>query len=527
MAFLKQGNNSIFLEIGDETKRKLVRPLVNKPICIWGHAFPSPEIAVQIPGGSIEKARLREYFFHVCTAIDRVGTGCVLHAAQDPAWQYLTQRDQTNKKGHRVDFPMRPHWLLPVWSYADTMIKVIRNSGQVFEGMDEWDTEGHDIRECDWQVWFKQLGNDKRNRTYKSQRMDSAKFEITITEEQIKAAWDEAKKEYAPLTPEKIREKMLVVTPEEATKKYLQARAEQTSFNPAQLTEGTQGASPFPPLASQPQLMAPPASPNTTVVTPSVATNPTVTLPPPPAQADVSAMLKGLSPEQLAQMATLLQAQQVAGHGPAASVGSSAPPAGGEVQRPLADSSPKVPATSAPPPTPTASTSHGGNPADYVLESGKYKGKKLGEVVQLDPKYLLFFRSTQSEQVKAIITAAIEAKPSMPPPVATAQPTPAPTQAAPPVQSAPAQNGAAPTPTSDGGDRRTVLVGECKALLTQIPEFKGKGMGDNMMPFLRAVSGGKFDYTEWTVPELEKLQEALTKKLADSQARTQQAAAAN
>lgn len=520
MAFLTQNNNTIFLEINDENKKKLVRPLAVKPICIWGHAFPSPEILVQVPGGEVEKARLRDYFFHVCTAIDRIGTGCMIHNTQDPAWQYLPQRDQTNKKGHRVDFPMRPHWLLPVWSYADSMIKVIRNSGQVYEGMDQWDTEGRDIRECDWQVWFKQQGQDKRNRTYKSQRMDSAKFTIEIPDEQIKAAWDEAKKEYLPLPPEKLREKMLCLTPDEASKKFLAARAESVSFNPAQLSAADQpGASPFPPMNSgQPQLPAttqPASAPATT--TPATSSQP----------ADVSSMLANLSPEQLRQMATLLQAQKVAGGEPVQSVGSSAPPDGGEVQPPLASSSPK--AQEAPVSTPAA-VAPNGNPLEYVLESGKYKGKRLAEVVQVDPKYLVFFRSTQSESVKAIITAAIEAKPVMPPSTPTQPSTPAPVASA-PAQSVPVSTttppAAAATTEQPTADKRTALVAECKGLLMQIPEFKGKGMGDNMMPFLRAVSGGKFDYTEWNIPELEKLQAALVKKLAESQARTQQTAAAS
>jgi hypothetical protein len=132
-----------------------------------------------------------------------------------------------------------------------------------------------------------------------------------------------------------------------------------------------------------------------------------------------------------------------------------------------------------------------GAPEEYVLPNGRYAGKKLGDLTTLDPKYLQYLRSSGTEIQKSLAGKMIDAKPAMP--------------AAVPEQAVIAA-------VADGLDQKT-LVGECKALLKQVKEFQGAGIGKEMIPFLKSIGGAKYDYTEWSIGDLSTLKRKLAERL--------------
>lgn len=555
MAFLNAGGApTIFLEITD--KAKLVRPLASAPIPIWGHNINSIESAAQI-NGKVEKIFLRGYHFEVCTATDRSGTGCRLDNRIDPGWNQLEAKAQTNRRGQRVDFPKKPVYLLPVWSYADNAIKMMRGGNQLFENMDAWDTQGHNIMDCDWSVWKEQKGQNKMNVEYKSQRMDSSQFTAAeITDEQKKQCVAEAMKNYTPLDDAKLFAKMNVLTVEEATKNLLEARArsnpalagapQQNALPPASPFSVPNQTNAMPPLAlplpAAPQVTTTAQMPNTmvqqqpTVVTAAGA----VVIPPLPgyeamwgilnddqkrqlyAQVGVTVPVGGAPTVPLAHVAAAPSAPavvpgfkdinpqvpvQTTTNLPGTPVPATSSPAvlsqaaSTNVQVTTSVPAQTAPVVSQPVSTVTSPSSQfTGAPADYILESGKYQGKRLGDIAVADLSYLKFFRSTQPDHIKALINAVVDAKPEMPAAVAAAP-------AAPPPTSPAAANITAAV------DERAVLVKECREIIANITEFKGAGMGSHLIPFLRQVSGAnKFDYTEWDLNTLNKLKLALLTK---------------
>jgi hypothetical protein len=120
-------------------------------------------------------------------------------------------------------------------------------------------------------------------------------------------------------------------------------------------------------------------------------------------------------------------------------------------------------------------------------------GKTLAEVAKADLNYLKFYRSVvKDEAVKALIVSFLDAKPAMP-------------------EVAPPQAASAPPTVAEAAtaaDQKTSLVTECKTLLNEFPEFKGRGLSENMMPFLKSTIG-RWDYTECDVAGLTKLKSAL------------------
>ena len=431
MAFLNNSGLDIFLEIPVEPASKMFRPLAKEPIPIWGHGFPTPETAVQIPGGKAELLRLRDYHFEPCVAIDKRGTGCACCSTIDPAWNLLGPKEQTNRKGQRVDFPKRPVYLMPVWSYADNAIKVLRGGNQVYEDMDKYDTEGRDIRACDWKV-FKT--GTKMTTKYFTSRQDSSTFAMSISDADIKQAMADALKEYMPTPPDKLPGRMAVMSVEEATKKFMES----------QRTAPIAGAPALPPggFTGQAQLPAAPAQDLTSL------------------QAQLAA----------------LQAQLLAATKP---VAAPAPAPGGQSDIPFEHKAAAPVAAAA-----------AVDPKGFVLDGGKYIGSTVGDVLDKDPEYLKFYRAyVKDPAVKAYIDSALNAKPPVPvqappPPVATT------TDATPVVPD------------------RQALVTEVRAMIDTFPDFKGRGLGDNLIPFLKGVLG-RFDYTESNVQDLVRLKGAL------------------
>jgi hypothetical protein len=178
MGFLSEnsGGPSVYLTVGDDKNKKLVRPLGAKPQSLWVHKIQE----VKTMGPNNQMITLRRFRHETCTATGRNGVGCYLCNTPDPLWHMLSKEEQTNKKGQRVDFPKTPIHILPVYEHTAAEVVVMRGGNQLFEEMDKWyDTQADrmkDLGRCDWQVW--KTGQGKRTE-YKSSRMDVSHFDVT------------------------------------------------------------------------------------------------------------------------------------------------------------------------------------------------------------------------------------------------------------------------------------------------------------------------------------------------------------
>jgi hypothetical protein len=216
MGFLDaNGGSGIFVEVPDMQHKKLLRPLADKPTAIWGHGIPSPETYITLSTGKTLPARLRDYHFEICTATNRRGQGCRVCNRQDAAWNFLSQRDQTNRKGQRVDFPKKCVYIIPVWDYEEQEVKILAGGNQLFEEMAKYsDQEGKDVRACDWYVW---KGGQGKTTKYESSRQDATTFSETVSAERIAEAVKEAVLDrYTPLSDEELNRKLLPMTVEAA-----------------------------------------------------------------------------------------------------------------------------------------------------------------------------------------------------------------------------------------------------------------------------------------------------------------------
>lgn len=434
MAFLNNSGIDIFLEIPVEPASKMFRPLTKEPVQIWGHGFPTPEVAVMLPNGQSTLLRLRDYHFERCIAVDKRGTGCLCCSSTDPAWNLLGPKDQTNKKGHRVDFPKRPVYLLPVWSYAENAIKILRGGNQVYEGMDKWDTEGRDIRDCDWKVW--KTGQGKTTK-YSTSRQDSSTFTNPVDETNVKVALADALREYEPTPNDRLVAKQYAMTVAEATQKYMESQKQGPMVGAPALPVGG--------FATQAQL--------------------------PAATPDIDALQKQLA-ELQAQMAAAKAVVVTPPATPTAQGGQAGPFDQGAAAKSAAAVDPKL----------------------AVLDGGKYVGSTIGAILDKDPEYLKFYRAyIKDEVVKSYIDAALNAKPAIPAPQATPASVPP------------------PSPVDNVITDRQAIVKDVRAMIDSFADFKGRGLGDNLIPFLKSVIGS-YDYTEANVQDLMRLKQALDQR---------------
>jgi hypothetical protein len=238
MAFLNSGGaDDIFLKIEEGDQRaKMFRPLADKPIALWGHNVQSIETAALLPTGKNQMVRVRDYIFHRCTSTNRAGVGCGFCNQQDPAWSILDTTDQTNRKGQRVDFPRRPHYLMPVWSYADNAVKVLKGGNQVYEDMDKWDTAGRNVRECDWSIWKE---GQKKSTKYKTMRQDATAFNVPLEPGIAEKAMEEALGTYTILTPDEIMKAITPISVDAAVALFMRSNAQSAGLQlPASPTSG-------------------------------------------------------------------------------------------------------------------------------------------------------------------------------------------------------------------------------------------------------------------------------------------------
>lgn len=222
MGFLDSNSTSSFVEVTD--KKHKIRPLISKPIKKWLHKFPTPESVVEIDGKP-EVLRLRDYHEEICTSTDQRGSGCAVHGRQDPAWHLLTGRDQTNKKGQRVDFPASPKYLTLCWDYdaegGAGDVKWLKGGSQIYAEMNKWDDTGRSITECDWFVW--KTGKGKTTE-YASSREDCTTFNGVVTDERKAQALEELKKEFTSLAAGELERAMVACSPAQAKAKFLEGR---------------------------------------------------------------------------------------------------------------------------------------------------------------------------------------------------------------------------------------------------------------------------------------------------------------
>lgn len=221
MGFLNSNSQqSIFVDINGPDKKRRVRPLISKPQQKWLHSFPTPETIVQVDGKPVQ-IRLRDYHEEVCVGTDRRGSGCLVHNRPDPAWNYLSQRDQNNKKGQRVDFPSKPKYFTLVWDYDDNRVAWLRGGNQIYGEMDKWDDTGRSIEECDWLLW--KIGQGKTTE-YQCTRLDSTTFTVEVPQADKEAAMHDLQIELTPLSPQALEQAIAVMTPEQALAKYLESQ---------------------------------------------------------------------------------------------------------------------------------------------------------------------------------------------------------------------------------------------------------------------------------------------------------------
>jgi hypothetical protein len=169
--------------------------------------------------------------------------------------------------------------------------------------------------------------------------------------------------------------------------------------------------------------------------------------------------------------------------------------------------------------TPKPNASWDGTLETYVVENGKHAGKKMGDLLVMDPKYVEYLRAQgYDDVVKHVAAQLLDKKPVMPQPVKSIEASPAPT--VPPITKNDGSTVAQQQPeaiVSDNEAQRLALAQECKTLVGQVADFKGPGLSRNFIPLLKSITGAKrLNYMEeWNVSELQALKTKLNEKLGN------------
>ncbi len=175
MGFIEDSmkKNSIFVEVTVNPKK--VRPEEKIPLSTWVHVINKVMSGPQ-PGAKV----LRSFSQEPCTSTGRSGAGCKLCNMQDPLWHLLDKKNQTSRKGERVDFPKRQMHYIAVYEYTDSTVRILRGGNQQFKGMNEWygsqKGDNQNLTRCDWQVW---KVDGPVYPEYKSSREDASQFQVT------------------------------------------------------------------------------------------------------------------------------------------------------------------------------------------------------------------------------------------------------------------------------------------------------------------------------------------------------------
>jgi hypothetical protein len=502
MSFFDIQRTTIYLKV--DANAKIVRPLSQKTIGKWVHIIPSCDVIKDN-----KKISLR-YFTMVDADFSKF-----MKENVDPLWDLLDNDSKFNQKGERVDFPLRPQHVLAVWSYSDNDVKIVKQGNQFYEEMVKYFDQGGDITTCDWACWAE--GSGRRGKKYKTSRRDSSPFNCAVPREvlaqKIQAAMDQAISDLRPFKDEA------------AMLKFISGKSaeEATSFNyganaPSQFVPPQQQAQPQPQLPAyvpggptpmvhgqqppmQPQMPYPQPQPN--MYQPQYQPQPQVQVA--PVQAPPPAQMPSY-PQQYPQQVQYPQtsaapqspyppstsAMPQPGYTPVAPQPQTYVPQ----QMPQQVEVPNAPVTSAPvfappaqpmpqqQPQPQAqqagalpfqgvapvNAGAGQNPAGFLIDFGKHKGKTLGWIKDNDASYLSFLKGNKKELVPLIdqlMGGGMQVNITPPPPPQAGQ----------------------PQPVQDNEEQRHKLVKELNQKIMSIPEFQGTGIVERMMPFLRQTIG--------------------------------------
>jgi hypothetical protein len=438
----------------------------------------------------------------------------------DPLWDKLDMDNKFNREGKRVDFALRPQHILPVWSYLDQDVKIVKQGNQFFEEMVKYYDAGQKVTDCDWMCWADGTGRTKK---YQTSRQDRSQFvppiDPNLIGQKMQVLMKQALEELRPFATEEDMLKHI----------YGQASQEATAFPyganaPAQLPGNVQvqvpanapvgmpgytpGGAPTIPLGTMPGFQPPQAAPQQAWMPPqtSAAPQPAPWTPPQtsaaPVQQTWTPPQQQAAPQQVAPQQTWAPPaqtwappapQQQAWTPPAPQQQTWTPPA---PQQPAKVEIPNAPVASAPvyapPPQPQQVSAPPATPADVVLDFGKHQGKSLGWIRDNDSSYLSFLKGNRKELIPAIEAML----------GGTSVPTQGPAKAAP--QAA---------PSGDMEAMRAQLVKEINQKIMSVPEFQGAGIHANMMPFLQATIGTT-NFSDAPLDQLQALKAAVDTKLA-------------
>lgn len=535
MGFLKIKSSSIYLEVTNQPK--LIRPLFKETEGRWCHSIPSCK-SRDLSG---KQVTLRKF-----SMVDADFSQWMKNNP-DPLWDKLDGMDQTNQKGERRDFPLRPMSLLPVWDYnandGKGDVKMVKQGNQFFEEMVKYYDQGGDVTNCDWMCWTEGEG---RRKNYKTSRQDKSPFNCPISQEELQQKCQEVmEKALSDLRPFKTEEELLKFIRGESdngANTLPQGQGvpqnQMPNYQPGGQSPGPQLGTPALPPANNP-----PQPQNVQVGGPVPQTqthqqNPNVVQPPNTGVVPNMQQPQAWSPQPTAQqvpMPAYAQNQQPQGvptgpqvtpsYTPQAVPQQSMPPQNQPYQ-PQQQQQDEVanapisgqPVYAAPPPTtpvpqpqvqqppqpqqPQVQQSpqqENGDPRSIVVQTGKHAGKTLGWVFDNDNSYLSFLKGHE-KQLKPAIEALLSGDTG-------GNGAPAPQQApAPAPQQAPAGDNV------DQEATRQQLVQAINEKCFQVPEFQGPGIANNMMPFLEQVIGTT-NFSDAPLPDLQKLNAAIDAKL--------------
>lgn len=493
MGFLQIKRESVYLTI-DATVR-MIRPLLKEAVGKWVHMIPS--CSVSGPDG---KPQLIRRF--CCVDAD---FSSWMKNNQDPLWDRLDNMDRWNRAKERQDFSMRPQHIIPVWSYQDNDVKVVKQGNQFFEEMVKFYDAGGDVTSCDWLCWTEGSG---RTTKYLTTRQDRSPFnpgvDPTSLGPKVQAVMTQA---ISDLRPFKTEEDMLKyifgkVADEDAAFPYGANQAPQipqsvtppVSQQVPSVPQYMPGGQPVVPYTTVPSpVSAPPAqqpvwAPPVTNQVPMGWTPPSTTAAP---QQPVTTSVPQWTPPT-----TTVVPPQSWGPPPVSTMPSYVAP-GAYTQamqpQPPRVEVPNAPVNSAPvfaPPQPILT----GNPADFVVSSGKHAGKTLGWIKENAPDYLSFLKGNKKELIP-LIEQLLGTPSATPPPVNQPHPQVAVQQ------------------SQDDDAMRSQLIREINQKIMSIPEFQGQGIATKMMPFLQQTIGTTA-FSEAPLDQLQTLKNAVDAKIS-------------
>jgi len=519
MAFLQIKRDSIYLSI--ESTPKPIRPLMSESKGKFVYSIPA---CVQIIN-NVKKDRRR--FMSLDTDFSRW-----LKNNPDPLWDLLDTKDKFDRDGKRQDFAVRPQHILPIWSYMDNDVKIVKQGNQFYDDMEKYDEGGGKVTDCDWMAWTEGSGFSKR---YFTSRQDRSQFtpliDPKLLAQKIQVLIQQA---LSDLVPFKTEDEMLryiygsVVEEAAAFPHGVNAPAqipEQTGmpYNvmPAYMPGGTppiqHGALPTPQQWQQPQPQPQPQPPQQQPQPPQQQWSPPgpqqqmpqqqvsqqqwtapvpqqAWTPPAPQQAWTPPV-----PQQTSQPQWTPVQQPPAQQAPVQQPPTQwTPPQPQQQWTPPKVDVPNAPVTSqpvfAPPAQPSqqAQPMQVGGPGQVVVSGGKHDGKTLGWIKDNDASYLSFLKGNKKELAPAI--EALLGGTQLPTQTPSAQPQ-------------------AQQVNPDAEAVRSQLVKEINQKIMSIPEFQGQGVVTAMMPFLQQVIGTT-KFSDAPIDQLQTLKMAVDTKLA-------------